>query len=294
MTAWRRWRVAIAAAALVSAAPALGSGGDPEWFPTYIHINGGSPAEQRQFFSGRLGVVLPAASDGMLFAQWRLLHGLSVGTEAGAGLAERCCDFEAYGHEESGFDKWTNARKLIRTAPPIAYIRTERYTDDYRWVATCHSDAMDRAAATLRDRVRSHGAGSPHVRAWLGIQDAVFDACANEKAALPALPSNAPIWLQKDYAYQHAAFTFYSQRFSQAADLFGAIARDPQSPWQPLGLYLVARSRYHDQLAAPSPEHLRLARDAFRSVQSLPAGSYGRPRSERSFGRLIIGNVRTN
>lgn len=271
-------RSMIALASLLIAAPALGSGPEADyWTPTYIDVNGGTPAEQRRFFLGRLGVVLPAASDGMLFAQWRLLHGLSVGTEAGVGLSERCCDWEAYGQGYAGVDLWLDVRKRVIGAPEVGHIQSEQFVTDYRWVPVCHSDAFDRAASTLLDRIRTHGAGAASVRAWLNTQDAVFTACGGKPATLPSPLPDGPDWLRKDYAYQRAAFAFYSQRFAEAAELFAAIGRDPQSPWKPLAPYLVARARAHDALSPASTDRIvRLAREAIGEVQALPVGSFGR------------------
>ncbi|UUZ49737.1 hypothetical protein LP420_06000 [Massilia sp. B-10] len=67
----------------------------------------------------------------------------------------------------------------------------------------------------------------------------------------PALSAKAPVWLQKDVAYQRAAAHFYSGRYADARTQFLAIAGDAASPWQPLGNYLAARSLIRSATALP-------------------------------------------
>jgi hypothetical protein len=268
--------VAIAAAALVPAAPALGSG-DPIAGPTYVDERGGTPAERERFFAGRVGVVLVTGTDGMLFANWRLLHGLPVGSAAGARLARKCCDFQAYGVENKGAARWVEARKLVPGgAAPDEYIRVGRMSADYVYVPTCLSHAFDTAATTLTDRVRRYGADSPGVQAWLRTQNSVFEACGGDAGSLAPIPADAPEWLRKDHDYQQAAFALYSRRFDEAAKRFRAISQDPASPWRSYGLYLVARSLFNAAIDPPNPDRFAATRAAAEAVIAAPTEVFGK------------------
>lgn len=263
-------------AALLLAEPALGSG-DPIAGPTYIDERGGTPAEIERFFAGRAGVVLVAGTDGMLFANWRLLHGLPVGSSAGAKLAKRCCTMEAYGEERRGVEGWLKARELVAGSPEIdSYLRLGRVTEDYVYQPICLGDAFDTATATLTDRVRRHGGGSPAVRAWVASQDLVFASCDGSAHSLPPLPGDAPEWLRKDRDYQQAALALYSRRLDDAAQRFRAIAQDPASPWQPYGQYLVARAQFNAAIEAPSASRFAAARASAQAVIDAPGDVFGR------------------
>ncbi len=276
MTAWRRWRVAIAAAALVPAAPALGSGG-PAPTPTFIDHTGGSEAERKRLFDGQMGVLLASASDGMLLINWRLLHGLPVGVENGVRLTSSCCDWEPYGTPDAGIERWRAARMQVAGDAP-SRINPERqvYVDYYQWQLACFRSAFDTATSALERRIAAYGAASPWVRAWLAAQDAVFQACDGTSVELPALASNAPGWLRKDRAYQQAALDFYSGRYPQAADQFATIARDRHSPWRRYGLYLAARSLSRDALQNPDKVHYDRVSVAVNAVLSSKDDLFGK------------------
>lgn len=267
---------ALLAGAAICASPVFGSA-DPGPYPIFIGRSGGTPAEQARLFEGRLGVLTARSPEPLLYLDWRLLHGLAVGPAAGTALTTPCCGEPASLGPHDGVYGWLEARALV---PGVGespyYIATERSGPDYTTVFNCFRDAFDTAAATLRDRAARYGQGSPAVRAWLQAQDAVFDACANEGAALPPLMAGAPAWLKADRAYQEAAFALYNRRNDEAAARFAEIARDPSSPWRSKGLYLRTRALQREALARQDPEAITRSRAALHELAAAPAGTYGR------------------
>jgi hypothetical protein len=265
------------AGAAMWAGPVLGSA-DPGPFPIFIDRSGGSsPAERAQLFGGRLGVLTANSPEPLLYLDWRLLHGLPVGSAAGTALTTPCCGEAASLGPNDGVYGWMDARKIV---PDVAespdYISTERSGPDYTSVRNCFRDAFDTAAATLRDRSERYGKGSSAVRAWLRTQDAVFDACGSEGAALPPLIADAPAWLKADRAYQEAAFALYNGRNDEAANRFEAIARDGSSPWQAKAPYLRVRALQREAIAHRDPNAIARSRAALRELAARPAGTYGR------------------
>ncbi len=124
----------------------------------------------------------------------------------------------------------------------------------------------------MEDRIASYGARSPDVAAWLAGQDAVFASCSDD-TAMPALRSDAPVWLREDHAYQSAALAFYSGQNQQAAADFLEIARDPKSPWRILAPYLRVRVQVRAALDDPSPEVIAQAKTAVAQLAAAPAGA---------------------
>jgi hypothetical protein len=272
-----RGRIAFAAllaTAAIWAGPVFGSA-DPGPFPIFIDRNGGtSPAERAELFAGRPGMLTASSPRPLLYLDWRLLHGLPVGPAAGTALTTPCCGEPASLGPHDGVYGWLEARAIVPGASESPYyIPTERSGPDYTSVPNCFRDAFDTAAATLRDRVRSYGKDSSAVRAWLQVQDSVFDACGSEGAALPPLPADAPSWLKADRAYQEAAFALYNRRNDEAATRFAAIARDPASPWRSKGQYLEVRA-----LQREGARHPRCRSD--RPVPGRPSQARRRPRRD--------------
>lgn len=268
---------ALLAGAALWGGPVFGSA-DPGPYPVFVDRSGGAnAAEKARLFGGRLGMLTARSSRPLLYLDWRLLHGQSVGPAAGSALTTSCCGEPASLGPDDGIYAWAEARKLVPGVPESPYyIPTERAGPDYTSVQNCFRDAFDTAAATLRDRARSHGAATPAVRAWLATQDSVFDACGNESAALPAMAADAPTWLRSDRAYQEAAFELYNRRNLQAAERFAAIARDPASPWRSKGLYLQVRALQREALATRAPEAIARSRTALKALAAAPTGTYGR------------------
>jgi hypothetical protein len=265
------------AGAAISASPVFGSA-DPGPFPIFIDRKGGSsPDERARLFGGRLGVVTAHSPEPFLYLDWRLLHGLAVGSATGNALTTPCCGEPTSLGPHDGVYGWLEARAIVpNVAESPNYIATERSGPDYTVAFNCFRDAFDNAAATLRDRAALHGKDSPAVRAWLQTQDAVFDACGNEGSALPPPVADAPAWLKADRAYQEAAFALYNGRNDEAATRFAAIGRDPSSPWRSKGPYLRVRSLQREALARLDPKAIARARAALHELAAAPDGTYGR------------------
>ncbi|MEA3034227.1 MAG: hypothetical protein QOH86_2243, partial [Sphingomonadales bacterium] len=271
----RAAKAAVAAAVAAMAAPLLASGGPPP-VVVFIDSQGGTPPELARFYAGRLPVVLTKAPDELLYLDWRLLHRLPIGQKAGEALHAPCCEVSD-APLTGGSYGWMENRKRVEGAPQPDYycLPVDRPGPDYTSTPNCFPDAFDTASATLAARIARFGAKSAAVKAWLATQDAVFDACANPAAALPPLMPNAPQWLAKDRAYQEAAFALYNLRNIEAAERFGAIARDRDSPWQGRGLYLRARALFREALARPGPRTLADADAAVAALAAARPGTYG-------------------
>jgi hypothetical protein len=257
-------------------APALGSG-DPGPFTTFIDRHGGTPQERTRLYKGHMGVLLTNGSNGLLYLQWRLMNGLEVGEATGGSLNASCCDIGSGTGPGDGTYAWSAATQLVPSASPMSgWVPTELRGPDYTWIPNCFRDAFNSAADTLKDRVARFGGRSPAVEAWLATQNAVFAACSDPNATLPAPMTNAPAWLKADRAYQEAAFALYKGQNQDAFARFQAIARDPKSPWAPKGLYLSARAMHREALAHPSPQAFAAARAAIAPLQARPdAYGYG-------------------
>lgn len=256
--------------------------GDGISAPWYLDPYGGEAQDQAAFFKGRVGVMMTRGSRPRLFMTWRLLHGLPVGQEAGAELSQPCCDGPRWTSDRppkpDARATWIEARKAAGgtgQATPGG-VPTERPGVDLTSEPVCFDDAFLKAADTAKDRARRFGAGSPALKTWLAAQDAVFRACSDADAELPALPANAPQWLRQDHAYQQAALDLYVGRFNRAAAGFAAIAKDAESPWRAWGPYLQARALAHQALAKPSPEALAAARSAIDALARAPDGLPGK------------------
>ncbi len=259
--------------------PASGSG-DPGPSTIFIDREGGTAAERAQLYKGRVGVLHTTASDGLLYLQWRLLNGLPVGQKAGEALNASCCDMPVNSGADTGVYGWADATRLVSGGTPApAWIPTELPGPRYTRIPNCFADAFDTATKTLRERIARYGAGNPAVRAWLATQNAVFEACSNRDAALPAPMANAPGWLRADRAYQEAAFALYKGQTGDAVRRFRAIAADRSSPWCDKGLYLSIRALHRAALAQPSPAAFAATRAAIAELQAKPeAYGYGEVR----------------
>ena len=272
------------AAALLAAWPAAASG-PGETGPWYLDQYGGPRADLQALYAGRLGVLMARAPRPQLYIAWRLLHGQSVGPDAGAALSVPCCDKPeppsiapgAAPAPPTGVAGWLAARKRVPGAPELTDVRTEMPGPNYSSAPNCFPDAFDTASATLTARAQAHGAASPEVSAWLAAQDGVFAACSNAGApALPPAAPRAPAWLAADRAYQEAAFDLYAGRNAEAATRFAAIGRDPASPWRPSALYLHARALERAALAQKTPAAFAQARAAVGELQAAPPTTFGR------------------
>ncbi|WP_420138513.1 hypothetical protein [Sphingomonas sp.] len=263
----------------LAALPANASGPDPLPY-SFIHNRGGEAADRARLYRGHMGVLLPTGSDARLYLQWRLMNGLDVDPAVADTLNRRCCASGGWPDSGDSIDKWLSAvGQVTGVKPSETWIATDRPGTEYGEVENCFGDAFLSAAATLTERAARYGRRSPAVRAWLATQNAVFAACSDPKATLPAPLANGPRWLMADRAYQEAAFALYQLRTEEAFRRFRAIAADPTSPWAPRGLYLSARVMFHAALLHRSPQAYAAARAGIAPLQAKPdAYGYGEVR----------------
>lgn len=280
-----KWAALMALSALCTA-PAAGSGGPPPE-ALYIDPDGGTPAERSRRYAGRLGVFMPSWRPGLLYLDWRLLHGLKVGEEAGRALSMPCCDDVSVFDVNKGVFGWLNARGAVPGVAESPYhISTERAGPDYTSILNCFPDAFDTASATLANRIVRFGRRSAAVKAWLLTQDKVFETCGTAGVALPPLIPNAPAWLKSDRTYQEAAWALYDGRNVEAAERFGAISRDNGSPWRPMALYLRIRATQREALARRTVQSFAAARAAIAELAAAPDGTYGRGEARKMLRAL--------
>ncbi|HEY2709204.1 MAG TPA: hypothetical protein VGI95_14220 [Caulobacteraceae bacterium] len=250
------------------------SGGGPTG-PSYVDVFGGGTEDLNRFYDGKVGVVTASSPRSRLFMVWRLLHRLPVGPVAGPPLSIPCCDSPDPSNGQASWD-WIKVRKDVPGAAELSdYIQMDRAGPDDSSIPNCFAEAFATAIATLQDRIKSYGATSPWVKAWLDGQDAVFGSCGKPVTSLPVLDSAAPAWLKADHAYQAAALALYKDQNVEAAADFAAIGKDTTSPWRPKAAYLVARSFLREAIERPSPTAFAAADKAIAALQATPAGTFG-------------------
>ncbi len=232
---------------------ACASGGDGFVDDLYVPLYQVPEPEFKAYAAGNLGVVGGEFFRVYRVLAWRALHGTVLSPQDVDKLGLNGWRVGDTGDQPGdGVKEWLMQRKAVvgdgRDLPIFAVEVTGR---NYVTYVNCPADALRRAAATLQDRAKTHGAAG--AKAWLAGQDAVFANCsaagvqkgADWVAPEPVLPADAdaaaPPWLRADRSYQTAAALFYAGRFADARERFLAIAADTHSPWQPLGGYLAAR-----------------------------------------------------
>ena len=232
---------------LCTAAPATASG---PFEPVLIFTPIDRPdAPLQRFLQGELGVLRPTYAPTFLFAAYRQLSGLGFDPAAQAQILALWNEKLGQGDANetaaaAQLGAWNAARAGAAEssdAPRIGLYRD----DPIRPVSylNCAPDAFRSAARTLAARIETFGRESAAVRAWLSAQDQVFANCSGAVPQIPvAAPPDAPLLVHADRAYQIAAAYFYAGRFAEAEARFGAITRDPTSPWSRIAPYLAARA----------------------------------------------------
>jgi hypothetical protein len=217
-----------------------------------------------KFAQGELGILEPSYARSYDVAAYRYLIGKPLIPEEQkaftdmwkARLLNEDAEF-AYGINSPGVKDWLKAREQVaktKVADIDTYRKISDSPDEYGQFANCPESAFRTAIKTLNDRITKYGANSAYVKQWVDGQDNVFCHCGSRsydwktkvvgpEGPFPAeLPANADANLKADRAYQIAAAHFYAKNFDAAHKEFLAIAQDPNSPWQNLGLLLAARS----------------------------------------------------
>lgn len=235
-----------------------------------IFVNGLHPDfPLKRFAAGELGVLNPDYARSYLVVAYRYLSGIKTPTEKQNEFVVlwdrrlQTLDVDV----QDAIAEWINERKKVVKAPA-------KDVDAYQvnaWSGylTYNVDAFKTATQTLRNKIQKFGADDPRVKDWLKAQDQVFGIPASSDSAStgsgsattssgsasagsdttttssdsastePAAPTSDT---EYDAAYQKACEDFYEQRYDAAAEKFQAIAANTNSPWQPWGDYLAARS----------------------------------------------------
>jgi hypothetical protein len=220
--------------------------GAPALYPIFSY-NRAPENPYENFAAGRLGIIKPTMTRAVLFAAYRYVNGGGFNAEEQKGLVDvwnatfKNVDFRDV-DMGGAVKKYIDERKKVLTEEkklPDAYAQSGT---GYFFFPNCTQNAFETAAETLADRITKNGATDANVKNWVEAQDTVFRNCASGQRMPDPAPPGAPVWLQKDRAYQQAAAAFYALNYDDAKLRFIAIAGDIDSPWQDIAAYLVART----------------------------------------------------
>jgi len=252
------------------------------------------PDHPKLFAAGKLGVLLPTYPRADLTVAYRYLNGGTLTAEEQKAYQPTISMIESEGEDRSNdaelgitynyeshveppgaADEWLAARNKFAAPQP----KVHSVWDKEHGIApvhvlagnyeNCQPESFRTAISTLESRAKSWGAKSPELADWIKAQDAVFSNCsglhsfnyyddkANLKPSNPEpAPTNAPLLLRQDRAYQQAAALFYAAQASQSTQAriaFQAIAADHDSPWHGIAAYLVARSLIREAYLTAAP-----------------------------------------
>lgn len=232
--------------------------------PGYISplFDTGSAPENpyQNYAAGRLGIVKPEFHRSVLFAAYRYIAGSGLNSAEQQGLIEAWkaeIDNKDFADNSVGdaVKAWVAKRKdILGKEEKTPEIYAERSYGGYEFFPNCTKNAFEIAAETLADRASAHGPNDPSVVDWVTAQDQVFMNCSAGKKTPADAPPGAPIWLQKDRAYQKAAAEFYSLDYSSAKTHFAEISADSESPWAEVAGYLVGRTLVRQASLSKSAE----------------------------------------
>jgi len=233
------------------------------------------PDNEADFTSGKLGLIIPAATPQELIA-FRYLSGLKLNPPAAANTGRKQAVID---NTPTDFpvDVWRKARNAV--APPT---QAQCCQDTYRmsrtskdtWFLNCHDDAFLTAARTLADRTKKY-ASPAELQSWVEAQDQVFANCSDfpprQGSAIPADPGpNFSELARADRNYQIAAAHFYAEDFDIAEDLFRKIAADQLSPWRITASYMVGRTLLRELSLEGKSSAADAAREQFETVAEDP------------------------
>jgi len=212
------------------------------------------------FAAGRLGIVKPTFHRSVLYAAYRHIAGNGMNTAEQQAIIEVWkAEIDNKDFRDDSVDEavraWVNKRKdVVAKEETVPEIYAERSYGGYDFFPNCTKNAFETAAETLADRSSAYGSTDQNVQNWVKGQDDVFKNCTSGKQAPEPAPVGAPVWLQKDRAYQIAAASFYSLDYTDAKRRFAEIAQDTESPWRETADYLVARTLIRQASLSKSPE----------------------------------------
>ena len=244
-------------------------------FTDPIYVSRQSPdLPFEEFTNGKIGIVRPSFGRKTLFISYRYLNGGSFNAEQQEDLVEALNGKAPEEEGASALKAWIEARKeFLKEDQKLPEIYTDRLYGSYDFFPNCARNAFEVALQTLKDRAASYGADDRNVREWLAAQDTVFANCSMG-AHIPAeLGAESVTWLRKDRDYQIAAAHFYSLKFDEARARFQKIATDPESPWQEIAGYLVARTLIRQgSLGEDEKKKRELFEQAENHLQALAMG----------------------
>ena len=234
--------VALTAVLLLTSLPSVQACGPDFSDPIYVSRQSPDPPFE-EFTNGKIGIVRPSFGRKTLFISYRYLNGGSFTAEDQEDLVAALNGKAPEEESAPALKAWIEARKeFLKEDQKLPEIYTDRVYGSYDFFPNCARNAFEVALQTLKDRTASYGADDKNVREWVAAQDIVFANCSMG-AHIPAeLGAESVTWLRKDRDYQIAAANFYSLKFDEARARFEKIATDPESPWQEIAGYLVART----------------------------------------------------
>ncbi|MFN0139029.1 MAG: hypothetical protein ACKVQW_02945 [Pyrinomonadaceae bacterium] len=262
--------------ALLSSALPCGPG-----YTTPLFDTTGSPENPwSEYAAGRLGIVKPTFHRSVLIAAYRHIAGNGLNAAEQRALVDVwTAEIKNKDHGDDTVDDvvqaWVKKRKEVfekEEKPPEIY--AERAYGGYDFFPNCTKNAFETATETLSDRIAKHGPSDANVIDWTRGQDQVFQNCSSGKRSPDDAPPGAPVWLQKDRAYQRAAAEFYSLDYEAAKRHFAEIAQDSESPWAETADYLVARTLIRQaSLSKDAAKTAQFYEDAERHLQKFASRS---------------------
>ena len=213
-------------------------------FPKAIFTRSSGPDKpMTDFAAGKIGIILPTWQRAYLAVACRYFAGKPLHKSEQQSLMEFWDDSGEGSRppDDKAIEGWLNERsKHTKRAPPSELSQFK--SSGFVYVSNCAPPAFRTATATLRDRVKKYGAGSPDLAEWISGQDAVFRNCRDGSVEPASLPETASPILRADRAYQIAAAHFYKGDPAMARREFDEIAKDKISPWHEIAPYMVART----------------------------------------------------
>ena len=216
------------------------------FIPSAVFTRVNVPENERDFFSGQLGLLQPSYYRRYLAMAYRILGGAPLSDAAIASLgADRRQSTMVESPEEARkkdpLEQWKAARLQVPGAKPVEIRPYRMASDSFSSYLGCGNDAFIAATNSLNSLIRQSGGDSPEVHGWLAAQDIVFSNCGGgANIPQPAPPGSSPR-VQEDRAYQIASAYFYASRYDEAKTRFDQIAKDDSSPWHVIAPYIVAR-----------------------------------------------------
>lgn len=199
------------------------------------------------FAAGKLGIIRPGFRRAYLAVAYRYLSGLALTPEQQQSLLDVWNQKvnPPVENEDDGVGAWNRARSAVTRMGPkseVSPYAPDSEEQPYQHFLNCPPDAFRNAVTALNARLDKFGSSSEAVREWVSGQDDVFANCRGGGRVIPAVLTSGESLLVADRSYQIAAAHFYAGDYDEAANEFDSIAKDPSSPWAPLGSYLAARS----------------------------------------------------